>query len=147
MPIRCYSACNICQGERHKKVWIIFIIWVFSLCFDLLKTALLFMLSLCSLSFSLFPHCAAYSFDRRHRCRLKWLALACVKHMERDYGTHHITQYKSAIVHYFKIRENHCRQQAELTFCAVTWWWFNELLSFTSHSCSCRFCRCLPRMT
>lgn len=43
-----------------------------------------------------------------------------VKQMEHANGTHRITQCKSAIAHYFKIKGYHCRRQAELTFCAAT---------------------------
>lgn len=65
-----------------------------------------------------------------------------VKQMEPVNGTHRITQCKNAIAHYSKIKGYHCRRQAELTFCIVTWWWFNQVLSFTSHPSACRFCRC-----
>lgn len=65
-----------------------------------------------------------------------------VKQMERVNGTHRITQCKNVIAHYSKIKGYHCRRGAELTFCIVTWWWFNQVLSFTSHPGACRFRRC-----
>lgn len=65
-----------------------------------------------------------------------------VKQMENVNGTHRITQCENAIAHYSKIKGYHCRRRAELTFCIVTWWWFNQLLSFTSHPGACRFRRC-----
>lgn len=60
-----------------------------------------------------------------------------VKQMERANRTHRITQCKSAIAHYVRIKGYHCRRWAELTFCAATWW-FNQLLSFASHPRACR---------
>lgn len=60
-----------------------------------------------------------------------------VKQMERANRTHRITQCKSAIAHYVRIKGYHCRRWAELTFCAATWW-FNQLLSFASHPRVCR---------
>lgn len=52
------------------------------------------------------------------------------RQMERANGTHCITRCKSAIAHYFRIKGYHWGRGAELTFCATTWWWFNQLLSF-----------------
>lgn len=120
------------------------VIWVFWLCCGPLKKfVLLGLLNVLLLLLSLLSFPAAQPVALIMKIEASWNDLPLlVKQMEHVNGTHRITQWKNATAHYLKIKGYHCRQQAELTFCIVAWWWFNQLLSFTSHPSACRFRRC-----